>query len=69
MNWVREYCTRAILLERGRIVATGSPDEVVEMHQERSAQRRAEAKAAGVFKEVRDRTSKGARRRKRRAKP
>jgi ABC-type polysaccharide/polyol phosphate transport system ATPase subunit len=68
MNWVREYCTRAILLERGRIVATGSPDEVVRAHQERSAERKAEAKAAGVFNEVRAQSAKAARRRKRRAK-
>ena len=67
MNWVREYCTRAILLERGRIAATGSPEEVVAMHQERSAQRRAEAQAAGVFKDVQTRSAKAARRRKRRA--
>ena len=67
MNWVTEYCNRAILLERGRIVAMGSPDEVVEIHRDRSAQRRAEAQEAGVFKEVRERSAKAARRRRRRA--
>ena len=67
MNWVKEYCTRAILLERGRIVAEGTPDEVVQQHQDRSAQRRAEAKAAGVFKDAgKDRPRKGGRRRRRR---
>jgi ABC-type polysaccharide/polyol phosphate transport system ATPase subunit len=49
MNWVREYCNHAMLIEQGRIVAEGSPNDVVEMHQERSAERRAAAKAAGVF--------------------
>ena len=29
MNWVKEYCTRAMLLEKGRIVAEGTPDDVV----------------------------------------
>ena len=49
MNWVREYCNHAMLIEQGRIVAEGEPNEVVELHQERSAERRAAAKAAGVF--------------------
>jgi ABC-type polysaccharide/polyol phosphate transport system ATPase subunit len=69
MNWVREYCTRAILLERGRIIETGAPDDVVRLHQERSAQRKAEATAAGVFKEARERSAKAARRRQRRQNP
>jgi ABC-type polysaccharide/polyol phosphate transport system ATPase subunit len=49
MNWVLEYCNRAILLEKGHIVVAGSPEEVVRQHQERSAERRAAAEAAGVF--------------------
>ena len=49
MNWVREYCNHAMLIEQGRIVAEGPPADVVELHQERSAERRAAAKAAGVF--------------------
>jgi ABC-type polysaccharide/polyol phosphate transport system ATPase subunit len=49
MNWVREYCNHAMLIEQGRIVAEGSPGDVVQLHQERSAERRAAAKAAGVF--------------------
>lgn len=49
MNWVVEYCTRAMLLEKGHIVAEGMPEEVVKLHQERSAERRAAAQAAGVF--------------------
>jgi len=52
MNWVKEYCTRAILIERGRIVAEGRPVDVVQEHQDRSAERREEAKAAGVFKDA-----------------
>jgi ABC-2 type transport system ATP-binding protein len=49
MSWVREYCNKAMLLEKGRIVAVGSPEEVVEIHQEHSARRKAEQVAAGVL--------------------
>ena len=49
MEWVREYCNKAMLLEKGHIVAVGSPDEVVAIHQEHSARRKAEQVAAGVL--------------------
>jgi ABC-type polysaccharide/polyol phosphate transport system ATPase subunit len=49
MNWVTEYCNRAVLIEQGRIVLDGAPDEVVSLHQEHAAQRRAEAAAKGVL--------------------
>jgi ABC-type polysaccharide/polyol phosphate transport system ATPase subunit len=49
MNWVQEYCTRAMLIEQGRIVKMGSPDEVVAVHRDHTAQRRAQAKEKGVF--------------------
>jgi ABC-type polysaccharide/polyol phosphate transport system ATPase subunit len=49
MTWVEEYCNKAMLLEHGRIVAAGDPAEVVEIHQEHSAQRRALQAAAGVL--------------------
>ena len=42
MTWVTEFCTRAILIENGDIVADGDPREVVEVHMEHSRQRRAE---------------------------
>jgi ABC-type multidrug transport system ATPase subunit len=32
MSWITSFCTRAILLDRGRIVADGDPVEIVEMH-------------------------------------
>ncbi|MGZ3641662.1 MAG: ABC transporter ATP-binding protein [Candidatus Limnocylindrales bacterium] len=41
MSWAKEFCNRAILLERGNVVAAGDPSEVVDIHEERSAQRRA----------------------------
>jgi ABC-type polysaccharide/polyol phosphate transport system ATPase subunit len=52
MNWVREYCNRAILLEKGRVVLEGDPEEVVQLHLERTAAaaaaRKAEALARGL---------------------
>ena len=49
MEWVTEYCNRAILLEKGRIVAEGVPSEVVAIHTEHSERRKAEKEAAGVL--------------------
>ena len=49
MNWVTDHCNRAMLIEKGAIVLEGEPEEVVAIHQERSAQRRAQQQAAGVF--------------------
>jgi ABC-2 type transport system ATP-binding protein len=49
MTWVSEYCNKAMLLEKGQIVAVGRPDDVVEVHQEHSARRKAEQIAAGVL--------------------
>jgi ABC-type polysaccharide/polyol phosphate transport system ATPase subunit len=52
MNWVTEYCNRALLIEQGRVVLEGDPAEVVALHQahmeEARAQRKAAAEAAGV---------------------
>jgi ABC-type polysaccharide/polyol phosphate transport system ATPase subunit len=52
MEWVREYCNRAVLLEKGRIVLEGPPDEVVALHLERTAHaaaaRQEAARAAGL---------------------
>jgi ABC-type polysaccharide/polyol phosphate transport system ATPase subunit len=45
MGWVTEYCNRAILLEKGQVVMEGDPAEVVQMHVQRSAQRKAERAA------------------------
>jgi ABC-type polysaccharide/polyol phosphate transport system ATPase subunit len=52
MNWVTEYCNRAILIERGLVVMEGEPADVVEMHhvhtEEAAARAAAAAQAAGV---------------------
>ena len=36
MTWVTEFCTRAILIEDGRVTLDGSPEEVVRTHREHS---------------------------------
>jgi ABC-type polysaccharide/polyol phosphate transport system ATPase subunit len=36
MNWVTEFCNRAMLLDHGRVILEGDPAEVVRVHEERS---------------------------------
>ena len=52
MDWVREYCNRALLLEKGQVILEGPPDQVTALHLERTAAetaRRADAsRAAGL---------------------
>ena len=52
MGWVTEYCNRALLIERGRVIMEGDPAEVVAVHQAHMEadrqQRVAAAEAAGV---------------------
>jgi len=45
MHWVTEFCNRAILLEKGRIVAYGEPADVVATHEEHSERVRVEKAA------------------------
>lgn len=56
MNWVTEYCNRAMLIEQGRIVLDGDPAEVVALHQEHAAERKAERQAKGVLQLQRPRS-------------
>jgi ABC-type polysaccharide/polyol phosphate transport system ATPase subunit len=57
MDWVREYCNRAILLEKGRVIVEGEPGEVTALHLERqkkeAERRKAEAAARGLDPVVR----------------
>jgi ABC-type polysaccharide/polyol phosphate transport system ATPase subunit len=46
MAWVTEYCNRALLIEKGRVVMEGDPAAVVEMHQAHMEQARAAKMAA-----------------------
>ena len=34
MDWVTEYCNRAMLIERGKVIMEGEPAEVVELHRQ-----------------------------------
>jgi ABC-2 type transport system ATP-binding protein len=49
MSWVSEYCNKAMLIEHGRIVAEGKPEDVVAIHREHSERRRAERERAGIL--------------------
>jgi ABC-2 type transport system ATP-binding protein len=49
MGWVSEYCNKAMLIEHGRIVAEGKPEDVVAIHREHSERRRAERERAGIL--------------------
>jgi ABC-type polysaccharide/polyol phosphate transport system ATPase subunit len=48
MSWVTEFCDRAMLIEKGTVIMDGKPDEVVELHQERTAEARARAEEAAT---------------------
>jgi ABC-type glutathione transport system ATPase component len=52
MDWVREYCNRAMLIEKGKVVMQGSPDDVTKLHLDRTreavARRKEELKAKGL---------------------
>jgi ABC-type polysaccharide/polyol phosphate transport system ATPase subunit len=50
MEWVREYCNRAILLEKGRVIIEGDPNEVVETHLQRTADAAAARRQAALAK-------------------
>jgi ABC-type polysaccharide/polyol phosphate transport system ATPase subunit len=45
MAWVTEYCNRAMLIEKGRVILEGNPAEVVALHEEHSERTRAEKAA------------------------
>jgi len=52
MEWVREYCNRAVLIEQGQIAFEGEPDEVVALHRQHTMDEKkrkaADASAAGL---------------------
>jgi ABC-type polysaccharide/polyol phosphate transport system ATPase subunit len=43
MSWITAFCTRAILLDKGKIVAEGDPEEIADLH-ETDAERRKKQK-------------------------
>ena len=52
MDWVREYCNRAMLIDKGKVILEGSPDEVTKLHltrmREAAARREEELKSRGL---------------------
>jgi ABC-type polysaccharide/polyol phosphate transport system ATPase subunit len=48
MHWVTEFCNRAILIERGHVIAEGQPEEIVRLHEARSEEARRGAAAPGT---------------------
>ena len=57
MSWVEQYCNRAILLEKGRVIVEDTPAVVVKTHMERTAEvkaaKEAAARASGIDPRVR----------------
>ncbi|HZL32420.1 MAG TPA: ABC transporter ATP-binding protein [Verrucomicrobiae bacterium] len=45
LHWAEEFCNRAMLLEKGQVIAEGKPEEVVALHRERSDRARTEREA------------------------
>jgi ABC-type polysaccharide/polyol phosphate transport system ATPase subunit len=43
MSWITTFCTRAILMDKGKIIADGDPEEIADMH-EQDAFKRAKRK-------------------------
>ena len=45
MTWVTEFCNRAMLLEKGHVVAEGAPEDIVALHTEHSLRSQADKEA------------------------
>jgi ABC-type polysaccharide/polyol phosphate transport system ATPase subunit len=50
MHWVTEFCNRAMLIEKGHVVAEGEPEEIVKIHQEHSLAERTRKQAEFIAK-------------------
>jgi len=46
MSWITAFCTRAILLDKGHIVAEGDPDEIADMHEQDADRRKKQKRKA-----------------------
>jgi ABC-type polysaccharide/polyol phosphate transport system ATPase subunit len=42
MSWITAFCTRAVLLEGGQIVAEGDPEEIADLHEAKAGVRKKE---------------------------
>jgi ABC-type polysaccharide/polyol phosphate transport system ATPase subunit len=47
LSYVTEFCSRALLLERGQIIREGEPEEVTELYRQRVTDRKLLAEAEG----------------------
>ena len=39
MSWITAFCNRAILMDKGKIIADGDPEEIADMHEQDAAKR------------------------------
>ena len=39
MSWITAFCNRAVLMDKGKIVADGDPEEIADMHEQDAAKR------------------------------
>ncbi len=46
MSWITAFCTRAILLDKGQIVAEGDPDEIADLHEQDAEKRQQQKRKA-----------------------
>jgi ABC-type polysaccharide/polyol phosphate transport system ATPase subunit len=46
MSWITAFCTRAILLDKGQIVAEGDPDEIADLHEQDAEKRQKQKRKA-----------------------
>jgi ABC-type polysaccharide/polyol phosphate transport system ATPase subunit len=46
MSWITAFCTRAVLLDKGKIVAEGDPDEIADLHEEDAERRKRQKRKA-----------------------
>jgi len=46
MSWITAFCTRAILMDKGQIVAEGDPEEIADMHEQDSEKRQKQKRKA-----------------------
>jgi ABC-2 type transport system ATP-binding protein len=45
MDWVTSFCNRAMLIEKGKVIAEGAPADIVAIHEEHSERARLEREA------------------------
>ena len=46
MSWITAFCTRAILLDKGKVVAEGDPEMIADMHEQDAEVRKKQRRKA-----------------------